>query len=148
MDVHLRCNIAYTSEQFLSIPTFQSAAIYNNLLNWPVFSSQLWEFWVSPMHLGYWCVTLTFYCCGQKFRSKRMSKILERLTELLSWCLKAVPDLKLLLNQRCFLISGMVNLSSGLCSNILDSRPDKENKRQTIASQEYWVVFKMFLWGC
>lgn len=36
-----------------------------------------------------------------------------------------IPDLKLLLNQRCFFISGMVILSFGLCSNILDNRPDK-----------------------
>lgn len=138
----LQCNIAYTSKQFLFIPTFHSASICINLLYWPVFSSQLRDFRVSPMHLGYWRVILSFYCCGQK--SNRISIILERVKEVLRWHLKTVPDLKLLLNQRCFLISGMVNLSSGLWSNILDSRPDEENKRQTLASQVFWVVLRCF----
>lgn len=43
-----------------------------------------------------------------------------------------IPDLKLLLNQRCFLISGMVFLSFGLCSNILDNKPDKANKQECL----------------
>lgn len=64
---------------------------------------------------------------------------------------QTVPDLKLLLNQRCFLISGMVNLSSGLCSNILDNRPDQkqQQKKQQLLNQRWSeCLYAVVLGGC